>query len=412
MNTQALRKHKLAYAITCAVFALWGVARCLYDTMSAQFGAAFALNGNELLLIQCVYSLLYFVFAVPAVIYARALGSKAALVLGLGSWCVGAFLFYPAAQQHVFVVFVIAAFVMSSGYCFVEISITPIIAGMGPPERTPFRLNFAHALFPLGILATFYMLQWLNLSGLTLPSEHLSNALLQPYMVVGAVVLLFAFVVDFARFPSFATERGEIKGVMLEFRALLSRPLFRAAIGAQFCCGAIIAGTWTLLFWYVVAAMPGVAIPVATGFLTISIIAFAVGRVVGTALMLHFSAESLLALFSLSGVLFAIIAAFAGGQAGVYAMIACSFSTSIIFPTILGIAIRDLGPLTKTGTALIYIGASGSAIGIGAMLLVWHFSTVYLAMLFPALCFAGVLAFALHERMAATAPRTVPQAAE
>ena len=62
------RKYKLAYAITGAVFALWGVARCLYDTMMAQFGTAFALGGYEILLIQSVFSLLYFAFAVPAVL--------------------------------------------------------------------------------------------------------------------------------------------------------------------------------------------------------------------------------------------------------------------------------------------------------------------------------------------------------
>jgi MFS transporter, FHS family, L-fucose permease len=400
------RKSTLAFTITCAVFGLWGVARCLFDNMMAQFSAAFAVDTNELLLIQSVSSALYFVFAVPAVVYARALGSKAALILGLGSWCVGVFLFYPAAQEHVYFFFIFAMLVMSCGWSFVEISITPIIAGMGPPERTPLRLNFAHTLFPLGILTTLYAFQKLGTLAPVLQENPLFRGLLQPYVLIGAGVLLFTFVVDKVPFPSFATERGKVRGTMQEFRTLLSRPMFRAAIAVQTVCGALMAAVWTLFVWYTVVAVPGIS-PIVIGQLVVlTIVAFGVGRLVGTGLMLRFSAESLVALFSLSGVVFGLIAAFAGGQIGVYAMIACCFSMSILFPSNLGIALRNLGPLTRTGTALLYIGASGTGLGTGAVMLVWHFSSIYLAMLFPVACFAAVLAFALYQRKTVHARRT------
>lgn len=414
MAAKGLQKYTLAYVITCAMFVLWGVARCLYDTLMAQFGINFALTSNTVTLIQSLYGLLYFVFAVPAVIYARVLGSKAALVLGLGSWCVGAFLFYPAAQQHALFLFVLALFVMSSGYCFVEISGTPIIAGMGSPERTPLRINFAHALFPLGILATIYTLRWLKLPDLTLPNEHLSHVLLQPYMVIGGLVLLFAFAVDKTRFPPFATQRGKARGAMQEFRILLSRPMFVAAMAAQLGSGAIMAGTWGVYFWYVLAAMPGISVPAAMDWLVLSILLFAIGRLTGAFLMLRFSPESVLAVFAAGGAVSGIVAAFTSGYTGVYALSASSFFVSVLFPTVLGLAIRDLGQLTKAGTALVYIGSSGSGIGLGAMLLVWHLSTVYLAMLIPALCFAGVLAFALcqHKTASAHSASAFPLAAE
>jgi MFS transporter, FHS family, L-fucose permease len=394
-----LRKYTLAYAITFAVFALWGVARCLFDTMMGQLSTAFTLGTNELLLLQSVSAALYFVFAVPAVIYARTFGSKAALIFGLGSWCVGVFLFYPATQQHVYIFFICAAFVMSCGWTFVEISITPIIAGMGRSERTPLRLNFAHTLFPLGILATLYSFHKLDFSTFVLPDIHLFGGPLQPYILIGAGVLLFTFAVDKVPFPSFATERGKIQGTMQEFRTLLSRPMFRAAIAAQIACGAVMTAVWTLFLWYAADAMPGIS-AIAIGQLTVlTIVAFGAGRLVGTVLMLRFSVEPLVALFSLSGVVFGLIAAFVGGQIGVYAVIACCFSMSILFPSILGIALRDLGPLTRTGTALLYIGGATTWIGTGAVMLVWHFSTIYLAMLFPVVCFAAVLAFALYQRI-------------
>ncbi len=411
MPDDIFRKHKVAIVLTFALFALWGVGHRLYDTLVPEFAKAFGLNSQELVLTQSVYSLIYFLFAVPAAIYARAFGSKAAIVFGLGSWCVGAFLFYPAAEQHVFLFFLFAAAVMSCGYIFVEIAVNPIDARMGSPERAPLRLNFAHALYPIGVLAALYVGRWLILSDLALPIEQLTHAVVRPYMVIGGAVLLLAFVVDNTRFPPFATQRGSRGEAIREFRTLLSRPLFLAAVGAQFCNVAAQAGTWTLSAWYVEAAMPNMSAPAAADFLLASLVIFAIGRFAGAFLMIRFDPARLLAVFAASGLVLGGIATISSSALGVYAMVASSFSMSILFATILGLAIRDLGPLTKAGTALIYMGGAGSAIGVSAMHLVWTVSSIQLAMLVPTLGYAGVLVFALASGKKA-AGQHAPQAAE
>lgn len=127
--------------------------------------------------------------------------------------------------------------------------------------------------------------------------------------------------------------------------------------------------------------------------------------------MLRYDPVRLLALFSASGLVLGTVAAFNNGPIGVYAMVASSFSMSILFATILGTAIRDLGPLTKAGTALIYMGGSGSAVGVSIMHLVWTVTSIQYAMLVPTLGYAGVLAFALVSGRKSAVP-TAPQAAE
>lgn len=412
MASDIVRRHKLAFVLAFGLFALWGVGHRLYDTLVPEFAIAFGLDSRELVLTQSVYSLVYFLFAIPAAIYARAFGSKAAIVFGLGSWCVGAFMFYPAAQQHAFLFFLFAAAVMSCGYIFVEIAVNPIVARMGPPETATRRLNFAHALYPIGVLAALYVGRWVILSDLALPTERLANAVVQPYMVIGAAVLLLAFVVDNTKFPPFATERGSRHQAASEFRTLLSRPMFLAAVGAQFCNVAAQAGTWTLSNWYVQSAMPGATAPVVADFLLAALVIFGIGRFTGAFLMLRYDPVRLLALFSGSGLVLSTIAAFNSGPLGVYAMVASSFSMSIMFATILGTAIKDLGPLTKAGTALVYMGGAGSGIGVSAMHLVWTVSTIQSAMLVPTLGYAGVLVFALASGKTKVAVPAASQAAE
>lgn len=414
MASEVFRKHKPAILLTFGMFALWGVGHQLYNTLVPEFAKTFELNSVELVVTQNVYSFVYFLFAIPAAIYARTFGCKAGLVFGLGAWCVGAFLFYPAAEQHAFLFFLFAAAVLCCGYIFIEIAVNPVVARMGPPESAIRRLNFAHALYPVGVLAGLYIGRWVILSDLALPLEKLASAVVRPYMVIGAIVLALAFLVDKTEFPALATERSRDRGALQEFRTLLSRPLFVAAIAAQFCGVAARAGTWVLSGSYIKEAIPGSTALIAADYLLVSLILYGVGRVTGAILMFWFNPGRLLAIFAASGLVLAGVATVYGGEIGVYAMVASSLSMSITYATILGTAIRDLGPLTKAGTALVYIGGAGSAIGVALMHVVWTFSSIQFAMIVPMIGYTGVLVFALmsHRTDAARRTTTVAHAAE
>ena len=180
MTEHLFRKHKLALVLTFGLFALWGMGHRLYETLVPEFAKAFELNSFELIVTQNVYSFVYLLLAIPAALYARTFGSKAGIVFGLGAWCVGAFLFYPAAQQHAFPFFLFAAAVLCCGYIFIEIAVNPVVARMGPPETAIRRLNFAHALYPVGVLAGVYVGRWVILSDLALPIEKLADAVVRP----------------------------------------------------------------------------------------------------------------------------------------------------------------------------------------------------------------------------------------
>jgi MFS transporter, FHS family, L-fucose permease len=403
MTQEIFRKHKLAFLLIFGLFGLWGLGHRLYDTLVPEFAKAFGLDSVQLVVTQSAYSLTYFLFAIPAALYTRIFGCKAGIVFGLGAWCVGAFLFYPAAQQHAFLFFLFAAAVMSLGYIFIEISVNPLVARMGTPEGAIRRLNIAHALYPIGVLVGVYVGRWIILLNLKLPAGQLANAIVQPYMVLGGLILLLAFITENTRFPELAHKREGRHGAWQEYKLLLSRPRFLAAFGAQIGNVAAMAGTWTLSAWYIGYAMPGSTNAAAADFLLLSLVVFAIGRIAGAALMFRFAPSRLLFLFAVSGMLFSGVATFCGGQTGVYAMVASSFSVSIMFATILGSAIRDLGPLTKAGTALIYMGGAGSAIGVALMHLIWTYSSIQYAMLVPMLGYAGIVAFAVYNGRAEAA---------
>jgi FHS family L-fucose permease-like MFS transporter len=86
------------------------------------------------------------------------------------------------------------------------------------------------------------------------------------------------------------------------------------------------------------------------------------------------------------------------------ALVATSFFMSIMFPTIFVLALRGLGPLTKSGAAMIVMAIIGGAAFTALMGLISDQThSIANAMFVPAACFGVVALFAashLRDRFA------------
>jgi FHS family L-fucose permease-like MFS transporter len=147
---------------------------------------------------------------------------------------------------------------------------------------------------------------------------------------------------------------------------------------------------------------PGTAEKVAANNLLITLCLFFAGRFIGTLLMSKFRPATLLALFAAADVLLCVAAAFAGGDLGLYALMATSFFMSIQFPTIFTTSLRGLGAHTKSGSSFLVMAIVGGALIPPLMGLVSDQSSINIAMLVPAACFAVVWMFGLASRKATT----------
>jgi MFS transporter, FHS family, L-fucose permease len=394
---QAASGFTAAFVLTVSLFAVWGLGHRLYQTLVPQFALTFHLHGLQLALFPQVYNFVYIFGAIPAALYARRFGSKAAILLGLGCIGVGAYTLYPAAEMHAFGYLLTAVSILACGWILLEVAANPLAACLGPSRGFVWRLNFAQAFYPVGALAGVMIGRWLVDSDLTMPSARFAYSIAHPYILIAAGVLLLAFLVEEVRFPPVASERCR-GGGFAAIGQLLRRPKFTIAIVAQFCSVLALVGIWS-----VAAAMIADAFPhrpdglLGDGFVW-ALIFFAAGRFIGTALMRTIAPARLLALFAGFGAAFTVLAAATGGFGTAIALLGASFCVSITWPTILGLAIRDTGLAMKPATALIAMG--GALGGVSQHLLgVWAFSSPQASLLLPALGFAGVLVFALiHHR--------------
>ena len=396
-NRQSLASNvAVAFVLTVSLFALWGLGHRLYDAVIPQFAAALGLRGWKFTLAHNVYGFAYFLGAIPAALYARRFGYKAAIILGLGSVCLGAFVLYPAAVTREFPYFLLAVTALSCGWIVLEVAANPLAASLGTVETAVRRLNIAQSFYPFGALAGVFAGRWVATHNIALPAVRSVYTVLHPYILIGVGIMALAFLIEDTQFPSIATEGiKDLKSAVRELRTLLSRPLFAFGVAAQFFGVLGMAATWSLSEQFSAAAFRSISPLALSDVLIWSLAVFAAGRLAGTALMYRYEPDLLLTAFACGGLVFVGAAAFVNWPLGTILLIASNFFLSITWPTILGVSIRGLGPLMKLGTALICMGGAFGGVAYELIASVWDSQSLYGAPLVPVLCYGAMLAFAV-----------------
>ncbi|KAB7768464.1 L-fucose:H+ symporter permease [Xanthomonas maliensis] len=403
-----------------SLFFLWGMANNLNDILIKQFKKAFELSDLQAGLVQSAFYLGYFVFAMPAAMFMRRYSYKAAVVLGLLLYAAGAFLFYPAAQVHTYWLFLLALFVIASGLAFLETTANPLVTVLGPADGAARRLNLAQAFNPLGSITGVLVGQHFIFSGVEHTPAELaamapaareaffaaeSAAVQTPYLIIGAVVVLWALLIGVVRFPT-TNDSADTAPRRARFGELLRTRRFVFAVVAQFFYVGAQVGIWSYLIRYLQDAVPGTPEKTAATYLTISLVLFMAGRFIGTALLRYLAPARLLASFATINLLLCAVAIALPGWTGLYALVAASLFMSVMFPTIFALGLDGLhDDARKLGSSLLVMAIIGGALLTAVMGAVSDVAGIHWAMAVPGICFAVILLFALRNRSAAIPAR-------
>ena len=403
--------------LVVSLFFLWGMANNLNDVLIAQFRKAFTLGDLQSGLVQSAFYFGYFVLAIPAALFMKRFGYKRAVVLGLCLFGLGALMFFPAAEVRRYELFLLALFVIASGLAFLETSANPLVTVLGPPETAERRLNLAQAFNPLGSIMGLLIGRHFILSGVEhtpdelaamTPDAHAAyyaaeaTAVQAPYLLIGLFVLAWALLVLLVPFPRVAgveAAREEGPGSARDFAALFRNRRYLLGVVAQFFYVGAQVGVWSYMIRYAQDSL-AVGERTAADYLTWSIVAFMIGRFVGTALMSRVKPAVLLATFGAVNVALCAVAVAAPGPVGMIALASTSFFMSIMFPTIFASSLKGLGNLTQAGSSLLVMAIIGGAVLTAAMGLVSDVSSIHTAMVVPAVCFAVVALFGWRSRRA------------
>lgn len=374
------KEYVFQFVIITILFALWGIANDLTTPMVSTFKKVMPeLTNVQASLVQFAFYFGYFFMALPAALFIRKYSYKSGIIVGLILYATGAFLFYPAAHYQSYNFFLVSLWVITCGLAFLETTSNPLILFLGNKETATQRLNLAQAFNPIGAITGLVMAQFLVIKEIKSDdySTEAFNALSStelasirendlgiisiPYIGLGLFVLVILVIICLTKMPKTAHE--DKMSIGESFKKLLANRNYKHGVIAQaFYVGAQIM-CWTFIFQYVDNINKTFGLELTATYYNIgAMLLFLSGRWVGTALMKNTNPSKILMYFGIGGVLCAAGAILFQGIPGLISLISISVFMSIMFPTIYGIALKDMGDEAKIGSAGLVMAIVGGAL--------------------------------------------------
>lgn len=386
------KKYLVPFILITSLFFLWGFARAILDVLNKHFQNALHISITQSALIQVTTYLGYFLMAIPAGIFINKYGYRRGVVFGLLLFGMGAIFFIPGASIGNFSAFLFCLFIIGCGLVFLETAANPYVTELGARETATSRLNLSQSFNGLGsIFATFCIGQFLFND-----TQQGGNVVI-PYAILGVLVLAIAVVfsrVDLPEIQHQQTTEDKAKGsniaklfanhrmFVFGLLALLSYEVAEISINSYFI--------------NFVTGMHWMSDRTASLVLTLALAFFMVGRFLGSWIMRHIQATTMLLICAVGSVVCIGLVLCDLGIVSLVALVGNYLFEAIMFPTIFSIALTGLGNLTKSASSLLMMTPIG---GCGFLLMGMIADTTHVTLPFvvPFIGFLIVLAYAVRE---------------
>jgi len=375
------KRYLVTFILITSLFALWGFANDITNPMVAAFQTVMELSTFEASWVQFAFYGGYATMAVPAALFIRKYSYKSGILLGLGLYAVGAFLFIPAAYMQNFIFFCLSLYILTFGLAFLETTANPFILSLGSKETSTRRLNLAQAFNPMGSLMGMAVASMIVLPSLlcdvrdangdiifgTLSEAEKASIRLHdlavirdPYVMLGLVVLVIFIIIAFKKMPQTSSADRQ-DNTLATLGRLWHNKIYREGVVAQMFYVAAQIMVWTFIIQY--ADNLGINKATAQNYNIIAMSMFLCSRFISTFLMKYMNSRMLLSIFGVGAMLCSLGTIFFVGMPGLYCLVGISAFMSLMFPTIYGIALENVETYdTSLGAAFLVMAIVGGAV--------------------------------------------------
>ena len=373
----------LPFILITSCFALWGFANDITNPMVKAFSKIFRMSVTDGALVQVAFYGGYFAMAFPAAMFIRKYSYKAGILLGLGLYAIGAFLFWPAKEIGEYYCFLIAYFILTCGLSFLETSANPYILSMGTEETATRRLNLAQSFNPIGsLLGMFVAMNFIQAKLNPMDSEARAllndaefdamkdadlSVLIAPYLLIAAVIAVMFVIIRLVKMPKNGDQSHNIEFVPT-LKRIFSIKRYREGVIAQFFYVGAQIMCWTFIIQYgthyfMLEGMDERSAEVLSQQYNIyAMVFFCCSRFICTFILRYLNPGQLLAILAVfAGILTIGVIAFQS-RYGVYCLVGVSGCMSLMFPTIYGIALKGMGDDAKFGAAGLIMAILGGSV--------------------------------------------------
>ncbi|MEW6391834.1 MAG: sugar MFS transporter [Pseudomonadota bacterium] len=424
---------KLAIVYVTCLFFIWALVTNLLDPLLKTMKTVFTLTPVEASLTGFAFFIAYGVMSMPSAAFLSKFGYAKSVMVGLGGIVAGCFIAIAAAKLHTFALVLTALFVMASGITLLQVAANPLIASMGRPEDSSFRLNLSQAFNSLGAAcglwfgANFLLKGQIFEKGITITDPMREQALgfvSNVYFVIGAGLALFILAIFFVRRQ--ITEAAPKTGHFVNpLSALSSKWANLGAIGIFLYVGAEVAISLNLLLFLEEAHILNIPAEQAGKMTTFYMVFAMIGRFAGSALLKKFKDYWLLTAVAVGAIALSLTviltkdmvpSAHTGdinlilatvpmttGLIPAFAALLIGLFNSIMFPTIFTLTLqRSSAPASATSGLLCMAIVGGAFLPLAFAKIEEMTGSKSLAFIAPLICYVYVLWFALVSKNAPT----------
>ena len=362
------------------LFFVFGFLTWINGILIPYFQICLQLTNVQASLVAFASYIAYFVMALPSAWILKYTGYKKGMAVGLVMMAAGTIIFIPAAYARTYSIFLTGLFITGAGVTLLQTAVNPYVAIIGPIESTAQRIGFMGlankfaGIISTALLGSIFLFNADNIiadvkKAGTIERSKILDAyalkIVNPYLVITIVLVLLALLIYFSRLPEInetQKENGEEKSPgVVHKQSIFHYPYLLFGVISLFlsaaCEGIPIDGI------IIYSRSLGIPIEEARHFTQYTLYAMLLGYLASTVLIpKYLSQHKALQWCAILGLLFTIASYVNTGIVSIYFLILTGFGAAVMWGTIWGLSIRELGTYTKTGSAMLLMSVVGGGI--------------------------------------------------
>jgi len=372
--------YTFALSILTSLFFMWGFITCLNDILIPHLKAVFTLNYAQSMLIQFCFFTAYFVMSLPSGTIIEKIGYKKGICAGLAVAGLGCLIFYPAAAQRSYPLFLTAFFVLASGITLLQVAANPYVTILGTPQTASSRLNLTQAFNSLGTTIAPYLGSIFILAVAVRSASEISalppaelaayqaaeaGSVQTPYLWLALVLFAIAAVFAVIKLPEIEAGTTDPESGKEEYdpgSAWGYRHLKLGALGIFLYVGAEVSIGSFLVNYLGQPFVAGLPEAAAAKFVSFYWGGAMVGRFIGSAIQRKVNPGKLLAFNAFAAAALVAVTILTSGALAMWSVLLVGLFNSIMFPTIFSLGIAGLGKHTGKGSGVLCMAIVGGAL--------------------------------------------------
>lgn len=360
-----------------AFFFIFGFITWINATLIPYLQLACDLEEWQGYLVTFAFYISYTVMALPSSWLLQKTGMVKGMSVGLGTMALGCIIFIPAALTRSYALFLSGLFLLGVGLTLLQTAVNPYITLLGSAEKAAQRISIMGICNKVaGILAPLIMgsiilknssalveeLKGMNAVEKAARLDKLSHAVIMPYCILTAILLLVAVLIRFAHLPEIMPEETKkekeplrvVNSSISTVYALGFTAIF-FAVGAEVLAGDTI-GNY--------GRYHGLNLDVAKTLSSYTLGCMMAGYIFGVIAIPRFiSQQSAFYYSTLLGLFITLLIIFVPGKASIVFVALLGLSNALLWAAIWPQALNKLqGKQLARGSAILIMGIAGGAL--------------------------------------------------